>query len=315
MNPQYGEIDESFYKESYERHSDWYNKLYPNDEDKRKQLRRNQLSPINNINNWLQGVFFKCIDPLLLEKNQKWLTVGDAYGYDANYILCSGVNEVIATDLNTDFLRISKQEEIIKQYDRQNAESLTYRDGEFDYVLCKESYHHFPRPYAALYEMIRVSKKAIVVIEPQDPVSKMSLLLWVVNILSMINPRYIQKIWKNRFSYEKVGNYVYKVSEREFEKFAAGLGLPMVAFKKTNPNFWFEGIDEYLAISKEKKFRQIQFKKNILDFLVKIGLISSQVLSTIVFKEKPTAKTIAAMKKDGYSFVNIPSNPYTQIVH
>jgi len=183
------------------------------------------------------------LTPLLLDKNMKWLTVGDAYAYDANYILGSGVKDVVATDLNTDFLRISKQEGIIKDFDGQNAESLSYKDGEFDYVLCKESYHHFPRPYAALYEMMRVAKKAILVIEPQDPVSKMSLLLWTVNILSMLNPKFVQKVWKNRFSYEKVGNFVYKVSEREFEKYAAGLGLPLVAFKKTNPNFWFEGID------------------------------------------------------------------------
>jgi len=47
-----------------------------------------------------------------------------------------------------------------------------------------------------------------------------------------------------------------------------------------------------------------------LDILVKIGLISSQVLSAVVFKEIPTAETIAAMKKDGYHFEYIPVNPY-----
>lgn len=74
--------------------------------------------------------------------------------------------------------------------------------------------HHFPRPYAALYEMIRVAREAIVIIEPQDPISKMPLLLSLVNICGKINPNFINKIWKNRFSFEPVGNYVYKVSER-----------------------------------------------------------------------------------------------------
>jgi hypothetical protein len=39
---------------------------------------------------------------------------------------------------------------------------------------------------------------------------------------------------KNRFSFGIVGNYVYKVSLREFEKLAMGMGLSVVACVKTN---------------------------------------------------------------------------------
>jgi ubiquinone/menaquinone biosynthesis C-methylase UbiE len=299
----------AFHKESYERHADWYNQLFPSDEDKRTRLIAHESAPRNNINKWLQNIFFSCIDPLLT-KNKKWLTVGDAYGHDANYIASAGIKDVVASDLSSDFLKISYEEGIINRYSSQNAEKLSYNDSEFDYILCKESYHHFPRPYAALYEMIRVAKNAIVIIEPQDPISKMPALLGMVNILSAINPKFIEKIWKNRFSYEKVGNYVYKVSEREFEKFAAGLGLPLVAFKKINPNFWYSGIEQYEAVPQEKRFRKIQLKKNILDFLVELGVISSQVLSTVIFKEVPDCEIIDLMKRSGYKFVNIPENPY-----
>lgn len=299
---------ESFHKESYEKHADWYTKLFPSDEDKKQQLRK--LTHKNSINDWLQSIFFSCIDPLLNDKKGSWLTVGDAYGLDANYILSKSVTEVVATDLSTGFLKVSLEEGLITKYRAENAEHLSGADSSVDYVLCKEAYHHFPRPYAALYEMIRVAKKAIVIIEPQDPISKMPLLLLATNLLGAIHPKYVSKVWKNRFSYEPVGNFVYKVSEREFEKFAGGLGFPLVAFKKINPNFWYMGIDQYQAVPQEKRFRKVQFKKAIFDLLVRIGLISSQVLGTVVFKELPDARTVSLMKKEGYKFVDIPKNPY-----
>src|SRR5690606_20250729 len=161
-----------FNKESYERHGDWYNQQFPTEDAKTAYLRKSQNPKIkNNIGIWLQSIFFNCLDPLLKSEDQTWLTIGDAYGFDAQYINEKG-NEATASDLNTDFLKIAQQEGIITNYSSQNAEHLSFEDHQFDYLLCKEAYHHFPRPYAALYEMIRVAKKGIVIIEPQDPISK-----------------------------------------------------------------------------------------------------------------------------------------------
>ncbi|EHQ31194.1 class I SAM-dependent methyltransferase [Mucilaginibacter paludis] len=297
-----------YYQESYNRHTDWYNKHFPTRESKIDCYRKAKSAGNHHIAHWLQQLFFNCLDPLLRQQPQKWLTVGDAYGFDAQYILASG-NDALATDLSTDFLEVAKDEGVISAYAAENAEKLSFADQQFDYVLCKESYHHFPRPYAALYEMIRVAKKGIVIIEPQDPVLKMPLLLFINNLLAT-NVHLLNKAWKNRFSFEPVGNFVYKVSEREFEKFAAGLNLPMVAFKKINPNFYFKGADELKT--SHKKFLSIRVKKQILDVLVKLKLMPGQVLATIIFKERPGLGCIEALKKQGYHLVNIPVNPYSK---
>jgi ubiquinone/menaquinone biosynthesis C-methylase UbiE len=262
----------------------------------------------DHIAHWLQQIFFNCLAPLLLEKGQSWLTVGDAYGFDAQYILNKGCLAV-ATDLNTDFLVVAKEEGIISAYAAENAECLSFKDNAFDYVLCKESYHHFPRPYAAMYEMVRVAKKGIVVIEPQDPVSKIPLLLLLQNLLAS-RPRLLQKVWPNRFSFEPVGNFVYKVSEREFEKLVAGLHLPLVAFKHINPNFYFRGADSIAVNSKDRRFLSIKRKKQFLDLLVRLKIIPGQVLATVIFKEVPHENTIKALITEGYKLVNIPANPY-----
>jgi len=297
-----------FQQESYDRHSEWYNIHYPTEDNKIAFYKKVKSVSDNTVSEWLQNIFFSCLDPLLGVPSQDWLTVGDAYGFDAQYINAHGGNAT-ATDLNTDFLKVAKSEGIINDYAAENAENLSFANQQFDFVFCKESYHHFPRPYAALYEMIRVARKGIVIIEPQDPVSKMPLLLLLSNLLSK-KAGLLNRIWKNRFSYEPVGNFVYKVSEREFEKFAAGLNLPLIAFKKINPNFYFTGADMIKTDFRNKKFLSIKMKKKFLDLLVNLKLIPGQVLSAIIFKNIPDDYTQQQLKANGYRLVNIPKNPY-----
>ncbi|WP_316845959.1 class I SAM-dependent methyltransferase [Pedobacter psychrodurus] len=296
------------HNESYNRHNKWYNEHFPSESAKSDLYEKARATGKNNVAHWLQQLFFSCLDPLLDKKDRNWLTVGDAYGFDAQYILNSG-NRALATDLNTDFLNIAQKEGIINACAAENAEKLTQADNSFDFVLCKESYHHFPRPYAAMYEMIRVARSGVVVMEPQDPVSKMPLLLMLSNVFAR-NGRFFNKLWKNRFSFEPVGNFVYKVSEREFEKMAAGLGLPMVGFKKINPNYWFKGADSISTDQHNRQFFFIKMKKLLLDALVKLKAMPSQVLTTVIFKQLPDEYTINLLKKNGYHLVYIPENPY-----
>ncbi|MES2456550.1 MAG: class I SAM-dependent methyltransferase [Bacteroidota bacterium] len=299
-----------FNEESYKRHGQWYNSQFPDEKSKIAQLQTHQLNKSGrDIGQWLQNLFFGCIDPLTSETAQRWLTIGDAYGFDAQYLLGKG-QLATASDLNTDFLKLAKNEGIIDDFSAQNAELLSYPANTFDYLLCKEAYHHFPRPYAALYEMIRVAKKGMVLIEPQDPISKMPLLLMLMNLLSGFKDKFSSKIWKNRFSYEPVGNFVYKISAREMEKFAAGLNLPLVAFKGINPNYYFKGAEQQESSLKKRRFRWIYIRKKFADLGVFLKLIPSQVLCAIAFKELPEEGLLKELKKAGYQLVYIPKNPY-----
>ncbi|MGJ1417514.1 class I SAM-dependent methyltransferase [Sphingobacterium multivorum] len=299
----------SFQEDSYNRHSNWYTNLFPEKEQKIALL--NGIKTYKGtINHWLQNQFFECVKPITTYKNASWLTVGDAYGHDANYLIENGVQNVIASDISDEFLAVSKEVGIVEQYSAENAENLSFENNSIDYILCKETYHHFPRPYAALYEMIRVAKKGIVIIEPQDPIMKMPFLLFMNNVLEKIKHGLVNKIWKNRFSYEAVGNFVYKVSEREMEKFAAAINLPVVAIKNFNPNFWFPGSEKIPAVKSEKKFRKILFKKGLRDFLSNFGIVPSQSLSIIIFKNLPEVELRESLKKDGYKLIEIPKNPY-----
>ena len=68
---------------------------------------------------------------------------------------------IAATDIAEVLLKEAKEEGYIKAYSKENAESLSFADNEFDFVFCKESYHHFPRPMIALYEILRVVKRGL----------------------------------------------------------------------------------------------------------------------------------------------------------
>ncbi|WP_255486944.1 class I SAM-dependent methyltransferase [Mucilaginibacter sp. SP1R1] len=128
-----------YQQQSYNQHTDWYNQLFPTRESKVNHYLKVKLAGTHTVSNWLQMQFFKCLDPLLMQPAQNWLTVGDAYGFDAQYIL-SKQNNVLATDLNPNFLEVAKAHQIIQEYAAENAEKLSFKDNEFDYVLCKESY-------------------------------------------------------------------------------------------------------------------------------------------------------------------------------
>ncbi|MDP1815075.1 MAG: methyltransferase domain-containing protein [Leadbetterella sp.] len=278
--------------ESYKKHQDFIDKGI--DENYLEDL-FDENSPILHYN---RG-FFKNIDPII-EEDEKWLTVGDFTGIDAAYIKKKGAYTV-ASDLSIKTLEekvLSKG--LVDECCIQNVEMLTFENNSFDYVCCKEAYHHFPRPAIGFYEMIRVAKKGVIVMEPNDIGISFPLLAMVRNILDRVNTRLIKKIWKNQYSYEVVGNYVYKVSFREFEKMATGLDLPMIAVK---------GFNSAIEARWQSKSTQ-NFKRFINNVLCNLSILPYQHLSIIVFKQQPDDETLKNLKSTNYRLHALPKNPH-----
>ncbi len=245
------------------------------------------------------------------DTSKTWLTIGDYSGLEANYLLQRNQN-VVASDLSDAILKEAKSEGLIKEYSKQNVEKLTYNDKSFDYVVCKEAFHHFPRAYLGLYEMIRVCKTAaILVTEPIDILSKMSMLVLAKNVCDKINPLFINKLWKNRFSWETVGNYVFKISEREIEKIAMGIGLPYIAFKRYDNFKSHEKIEGMFDVPiNQKLYRKIKLKLAIRSFISSLGIIPHGSLCCIIFKEQPGEKVLRDMIDRGFITIPLPKNPY-----
>ena len=237
-----------------------------------------------------------------------WLTVGDGrYGTDANYLLDKGL-KVHASDIQEDLLKIASKKKFIKEYSKQNAESLTFSDNEFDFVYCKESYHHFPRPAVALYEMLRVARIGIIVQEPKDK-------FYFENLMQHISYfflkflRIILKKNNSTHSFEFSGNYVYSLSPREIQKFALGLHYKCIAYK-TQQDYYEKGVEFEKAEKTSKLFKKVKFRINFLELLYKLNMKSGGILTGIILKEVPEENLIEKLRKDGFKVEILPSNPY-----
>ncbi|MGE8342838.1 MAG: hypothetical protein ACN6OI_17555, partial [Flavobacterium sp.] len=75
-------------------------------------------------------------------------------------------------------------------------------------------------------------------------------------------------------------------------------------------NFWFPGSNNIPAKRISYKFRKVLWKKGLRDLLSKVGIVPSQTLSIVVFKQLPSLAVQQSLIADGYRLVEIPQNPY-----
>lgn len=249
----------------------------------------------------------------------KWLTVGDGrYGTDAHYLTRFGAN-VIASDINETCLKEAKENGFIIDYKVENAENLSFEDRQFDFVLCKESYHHFPRPMVALYEMLRVADQGVILIEPNDQavlepyrMKVRSSAFWFLFSFKQWLKKKIGKqkaVFQNR--YEPIGNYVYSISRREIEKVALGLNLDAMAIKGMN-DFYLEGVEYEEVLNNGPLFQQVKKHIEELDKTCSRKPEHYGLLVAIIFKKLPSARCLDLLHQNQFDVTVLEKNPYNK---
>ncbi|HEX4958642.1 MAG TPA: class I SAM-dependent methyltransferase [Lacibacter sp.] len=273
---------------------------------------------------WRHQRMYETLAPFAASyRNASWLTVGDGrYGLDAIRLKkIFQLHSVFPTDIGEHMLRISKEKGYITEYGVENAEQLSFTDGSYDVVFCKEAFHHFPRPYLALYEMIRVCKTAVVMIEPAErlivngakskPYLLSAIQLLVAKLMGRAYQPYAPEVSKLNHAFEEAGNYLYAVSVRELEKLVHGMGLAGFAYKGFNDvyeagcefetakpgNPLYEKISHAIAQGDElcQKFPQYH---------------QPNMVSVILFKEAPGTALLQQLREAGFQLPEIHKNPY-----
>ena len=265
----------------------------------------------DTVDLWRHLRMFKHLDLLLkFYAESKWLSVSDGrWGTATRYLNSKGV-KALATDIDVKLLKIAVEKKLIKEYKYENAENLSFKDNEFDFSYCKESFHHFPRAYIALYEMLRVSKVAIVITEPRDwlpsPIVR-KLMQTVKNCFKKL--LFIDLKHTDTGNYESIGNYIFTVSEREVEKIALGLHLPTIAFKNFQ-DVYLKGVEKEMVSQNGPLLKKIKIKI-LLNHLLQFFLIEkTNHITAIIFKVKPKEELKYLLKKNGFNVIDLPSNPY-----
>jgi SAM-dependent methyltransferase len=254
---------------------------------------------------WRHSRMYEAVDAFRSEADSRWLTVGDGrYGLDAIRIREKGFRFVLPTNISATLLAKAKEDGRIDDYAVENAEALSFQDGSFDYVFCKESYHHFPRPAVALYEMLRVARKAVILIEPNDLSS---------SLFTLVKQR-LRNLIRGRThfdaaNYEDSGNYMYSISRREMEKVALGLNLPIVASKSLSDTY-ITGCEFQPASWRSPYYRRIRLRCALQDALAALSLHYRPVLMAVIFKQQPAPAVLGALSSRRWKVVALPRNPY-----
>jgi SAM-dependent methyltransferase len=100
----------------------------------------------------------------------------------------------------------------------QNAESLSFEDDSFDYVVAHAVLHHCNSPHRALVEMYRVARKGAIGIEARD-----SALMRLLERLRLTQVYEHTAVFMNGSRYggvrnSEVPNFIFRWTEREVEK-------------------------------------------------------------------------------------------------
>ena len=86
-------------------------------------------------------------------------------------------------------------------------ERLAFADNSFDYVFIAASLHHLKEPARGLYELLRVARRGLIVIEPNDT--------WLTRLFERLGLAHQYEV--------EHGNYVYRYGKRDVEKIAKAL--------------------------------------------------------------------------------------------
>jgi len=297
------------------------------DDDIKKEERKsfhNSWFNEETVDYWRHQRMYETIRPLAeFFKDGTWVSIGDGrYGLDSVRLEKLFGIHVFPTDLSEEMLKKGREIGLIHNYRVENAEKLGFEDNSFDIVFCKESFHHFPRPIIAIYEMIRVCRFAVILIEPCDYVmlpKPMILLIQMVKLMVnnlLPNNKFIKKeykIWNSRdwHSFEESGNYVYSISVRELEKIVHGIDLGGLACKGFNDHY-IKGCEFERAEPNNQMF--IKIKGTIDQDDVKCAkypiFYSNNFVTSVIFKQTINEELRKRMTKSGFKFSTKAINPY-----
>ncbi len=224
-------------------------------------------------------------------KGASAITVCDGRGVEASYLKQHGLT-VTATDLCPQYLSMLLEKGYIDRYNGQNAEALTYTDEEFNWGFVKAGLHHLPRPWMGLYELLRVSKEGVFVLEGHDS--------WILGV--------IRRLFARGRDWEESGNYVFRFKEREIEKVCLGLDFPGYAIKKTFIP-WHRVLER--VIKGSLRYKILLTVHKIINYL---SFGQGNCFSVVIFKKDPEADLIMILERQGFRYHKLPRNPYVSKV-
>ena len=237
-----------------------------------------------------------------------WLTIGDSGG-DAYWLGANGVRgPILASSITKDQIEALKAAGHLEgiAVAALNAEAIDQPDMSHDFVLCKEAFHHFPRPMIGFYEMMRVCKVALVFAAEPCSADRPRLLDLIKTTVKTALRR--NTIYANP-DFEQSGNYVYGLSLFEVFKALTALQLGPLYYQHRNA-FWTLAV---ASRARDDRLAGLIMRGGILvqDIACRLGLMNWGRINLIAFRQEPSPDLARQLAAAGIRRLDIPVNPYS----
>lgn len=261
------------------------------------------FSAPDSIGAWQHNRMYRLLLPLVTGlPDATWLTIGDGnYGCDAHFLKSRNISAV-ASNITDNRLRIAKDRGLIDDYRVENAEQLSLPDESFDFVMCKSSYHHFPRPPVAFYEMLRVARQAVVLIEPQE--SGFRPLSFLKNLVKRL-----VRGGKSPMFEPVAANFIFRINIREMRKMLTAMNHEALATRRFNDFACSRFLrSKHSRLSLPSMLTRLAIL--VQDLLCAAGLLDHGLICAVAFKRLPPDNVRRGLRRAGFRLHSLPRNPY-----
>ena len=101
-------------------------------------------------------------------ENWKVLIICGGVGGEGVFFMNAGFKNVTLSDFSQNSLAMANILAPKLKTSLLDAEALDLQAGDYDLIVVQDGLHHLPRPALGFTEMLRVAKKAIMVVEPYE---------------------------------------------------------------------------------------------------------------------------------------------------
>jgi SAM-dependent methyltransferase len=239
--------------------------------------------------------FYRSVLNLRIKDKQASILVCGGGSFDKTVLESAGYTNVVISNLDE---RMTGDEYAPFGWKYENAESLSFDNESFDYVVIHAAVHHASSPHKVLTEMYRVALKGILVIESRD-----SFVMRLFEKLKFVQTYEHAAVFYNDCRYGGVNNtdipnYIYRWSERDVEK-TINVYAPYAdhnffysystAFPCT-PDLEKKGILKYVFLQLAKPFYWLFVKlfpsqQNLFCFYIEKPLLPDALFPWLIFND------------------------------
>jgi len=208
-----------------------------------------------------------------MEEMHQWrvLVVGGGVGGEGTFLANQGFTDVTVSDISRKALELCRKFDKRLQTSVQNAENMDLESDSYDLVLVQDGLHELPQPVLGFTEMLRVSRRVVIVIEPH---------------LSAVG-KLLGTKWERRKGHV---NYVFRWNQVILEQVTRSYLLSDKARVKAI-RFWDHNLLVGNAVSKVPSRYRLRAAKAIYQVLEILLRRAGNMMIGVVVKDEPLVQS------------------------